>query len=146
MLHFIFNLYLFIIISQLAFRTCHQKLAAFSIVDFVNICLMQDKASVKQFSQSKNYVCNENLFQRIFKMDVDNLKKEDIKELVRNLNKSAVIESSLNAIIRTMCLLDKIPLNLLGEVAFSIEEYKRAAILFEENARKKVMQIRSMAK
>ena len=79
-------------------------------------------------------------------MDVGNLKKEDIKELVRNLNKSAVIESSLNAIIRTMCLLDKIPLNLLGEVAFSIEEYKRAAILFEENARKKVMQIRSMAK
>ena len=37
-----------------------------------------------------------------------------------------------------MKLLDKIPLDLLDEVAFSIKEYKRAAIFFEEHARKKI--------
>ena len=116
----------------------HQKLAVFSIFDFMNICLVQDKASVKQYSLLKNIPFNENLFQLMFKKEKDISENDGIMKLVKKLSESVVIGCSLRTIIKIMGLFDKIPLDLLSKAALSIKEYKRAALFFEEHVRKGV--------
>ena len=125
-----------IICNFLKHGNYHQKLVVFSIVDFMNICLVQDKASVKQYSQIWQYEYKETIFQQKFIRGKEVFENQDTKELVEKLNNSAVIGCSRRVIIKTMSLLDKISLELLSKVALSIKEYKRAAIFFEEHVRK----------
>ena len=127
-----------IICNFLKHGNYHQKLAVFSIVDFMNICLVQDKASVKQFSRLNNFLYNEKLFQLQFKMSQEVFEKEIITKLVKNLGKSTVVKWSFRAVNQMISLFDKIPLDLLSKAALSIKEYKRAALFFEEHVRKDV--------
>ena len=127
-----------IICNFLKHGSYHQKLVVFSIVDFMNICLVQDKASVKQYFRLNDFLYNEELFQLKFKMNQNIFEEGNITKLANNLIKSNVVKRSIRAVNQMISLFDKIPLDLLSEVARSIKEYKRAAIFFEEHVRKNV--------
>ena len=127
-----------IICNFLKHGNYHQKLVVFNIVDFVDIFLVQDKASVKQYYRLNDFLYNEELFQLKFKMNQNIFEEGNITKLVNNLRKSTVVKWSFRAVNQMISLFDKIPLDLLSKVALSIKEYKRAAIFFEEHVRKNV--------
>ena len=118
--------------------TYHQRMTIFSIVDFINIWLVQDKASVRNFLISNKTAYWEKLFQLKFEMDQVDFQNDTISKLIEKLGKSKIIKYSFRTVSKMMQLLDNIPLNELSEIALKWREYKRAAIFFEEHVRQNI--------
>ena len=115
----------------------------FSWIDFLHVCLIQDKVSFKK------YIDQETKFKYVDKFfQIDPARNKDsgnnIKSFIEKINESKTIERSFYFVKKAKALMSKISKIKKMKAAKRIKQYKRYTLYFEEEVRYKIARDTSM--